>query len=248
MRQLLFYILIAFATNAHGQLSCDLNGFTYFNEFLTNPSTTGDGTMYLTNSGAGASSLMCGCAGLDGIGILNPATGSTSTGRTALSTSNTALEHKLGTYVYEVYVPSWDALSTGTQRYAILFGFIDNYTSVNQTDGAYFLYDEGGVSTSSAASANWQTVTAAGGSRTFNTTSTAFSTSGFKLRIETEPLGGNVYFYIDGTLIRTETATIPNSVGQRSGAGFLFIKSIGNTNISGYIDYISLSCTYKNTK
>jgi len=248
MRLLTLILLIALATSASGQIDCDLNGFRYFNEFLSDPSTTGDGGMYLTNSGTGAGSLICGCAGLDGIGILNPATGSTSTGRTALATSNTALEHKLGTYVYEVYVPSWDALSNGTQRYALLFGFIDNYTSVNQTDGAYFLYDEGGVSTSSAASANWQTVTAAGGSRTFNTTSTAFSTSGFKLRIETEPLGGNVYFYIDGTLIRTETATIPNSVGQRSGAGFLYIKSIGSSNITGYIDYISLTGTYKNTK
>lgn len=212
--------------------------FTYFNEFLNTVGTaTGGNDIIATNSGTGAGTNNQATSAAERVGLVRSTTGSTATGRTSPGTSSTACAFGGGSWVYEIEI-KLTTLSTVTERYQLVLGFHDIQNAANQTDAIAFVYDEGGVSTGSAASANWQTLTASNTARTFTTTSTAVATGWVNLRIEVNAAGNSVTFYVNGTSVATHTTNIPTGTSRVTGFGYLLIKSIGTTARTMDVDYI----------
>jgi len=150
-----------------------------------------------------------------------------------------------GRILYEtsVQVPT---LSTSGERFAFISGFTSALNNITIPNGAAFLYDEGGVATGSAASANWQVLTAAGGSRTYTTTATVVTAGQwYKLQVIVNAAATSVGFYIDGTLVHTETSTIPTAA---IGFANQIIKSNGTTARSVLVDYVYLKQKYTTAK
>lgn len=210
----------------------NLAKWEYWNEWIAAPTATTSGgndlVVNATGTGAGAGVVAAPSANRPGITVLQ--TGSTATGRTSYYTNAGLNTFELGggaaTLATDLFVPN---LSTSGERFAFLFGFYDA-TTMNQTDGIYFLYDEGGVSTGSAASANWQCVTVSNSNRTFTTTSTAVSSTGFqRLSIEVSAAGTSVVFKIGGTTVATHTTNIPTGNARLVTFGYQLIKSIGTS-------------------
>ena len=227
------------------------HSYNYSNEFINGLATsTGGDDIVSTSSGTGASSTGTSATSASNVvGLLTSTTGTTATGRTAISSYGSAIALGGGAVAYEFRIDGISALSTVTDRYAILVGLFDTYSAANQVDGVYFLYDEGGVSTGSAASANWQTVTVSNSNRTFNTTSTAVSTAGAILRIEINAAGTQVDFYINGVLMPTpHVANIPTGTARATGFGAMIIKSIGITARVMNSDYVQLHINYTTPK
>lgn len=205
-----------------------LAGFQYHNDFI-NPvtSTTSDGSgMILIVNGSGATCTTVQTPAVNRVGIAQTTTGTTSTGRVALATGNTPVRLSGGEWLYTADV-NVVQLSTATERFALLIGFLGSYTTINQTNAVYFLYDEGGVSTNSpGASANWACATVSNSSRTITNTSTAVVSGTFvRLQIVVNAAGTSVGFYINGSLVHTETNTIPTAANREVGFGALTVKS-----------------------
>lgn len=128
--------------------------------------------------------------------------------------------------------------SDATNTFQYLVGFWDTF-SVNQVDGAYFLYDAQGVSTGSASSGNWQIVTSSNSVRTFTTTSVAIDNTNLqKLRIDVNAAGTSVQFYINNTLVGTHTTNIPTGTARSFGMGNYLQKSAGTTARTVDVDYM----------
>lgn len=217
--------------------------FRYINDFINTVTTSSPGNdVQATNSGTGAATSTQATDGSGRVGLVRSTTGTTATGRTAVATGGSVVRTGGGTWVYENSL-NITTTSTVTERFQLAIGFIDTYTAANQVDGIYFLYDEGGVSTSSTASGNWQTVTVSNSTRTFNQNSqnTTAVTQGtwITLRIEINAAANSVLFKINGTTVATHTTNIPTGAGRETGFGWLLIKSIGTTARTVDFDYLS---------
>jgi hypothetical protein len=206
--------------------------------------------MYASITGTGATFGMNASSRKNAVGVVYFQSGTTSTGRCALiANSTTVSAFGGGAWVYETKIDTIPTLSTSGERYIFWTGFGDVNSSALQSDGAYFVYDEGGVTTGSTASANWQCVTAAGGSRTWHTTSTAVGLSQQKLKIEVNAAGTAVLFYINGSLIHTATGTIPTTaITNATGFANGILKAVGNLNRTVGVDYIKIQCDYTTPK
>jgi hypothetical protein len=225
------------------------NAYEYFNDFITTVSTTTVGSeVAATNSGTGAATSAQATDNATNVGLNRTTTGTTATGRSYVNSSASSIRFGGGEWFYQIR-NNITTLSTSTERFQELYGFFDTYTAANQTDGAYFLYDEGGVSTGSAASPNWQLVTASNGSRTFTTTSTAVTAGSYtKLRIEVNAAGTSVTFYINGNPVGTHTTNIPVGSGRELGFGWGKIKSVGTTARTTDIDHLIVQQKYTTPK
>lgn len=223
--------------------------FDYINEFLNTPNTSALGTdIVATNSGTGAASATQTTDGANRIGLLRTTTGTTATGRSYVNTASGVIRLGGGAWVYEAHV-NIATLSTSTERYQALFGFFDTYNAANQVDGVYLLYDEGGVSTGSAASANWQLVTTSNSTRTFSTSSTAVTNGAWvKLRVEVNAAGTRADFFVNGTNIGNVTTNIPTASGRELGFGWGMIKSVGTTARTVDVDYLLAQNEYTTAK
>lgn len=219
------------------------HGYTYFSEFINTVGTSAGGNeVVATNSGTGAGTSNT-SAGPNRPGQVRSTTGTTATGRTSPSSASNAIIFGGGTWVYEMDI-NISTLSTSTERFQILLGFFDVQSGVNQTDGIYILYDEGGVTTGSAASANWQIVTSSNSTRTFTTSSTAVATGWVNLRIEVNAAASSVTYYVDGASLGTHTTNIPSGSSRAAGFGWLLIKSAGTTARGLDVDYLFVESTF----
>jgi len=219
------------------------NYFVYRNDFINTVTTSSPGNdVQATNSGTGAATSTLATSDAGKPGLVRSTTGTTITGRTAVATGASVVRLAGGAWVYEQSF-NITTTSTVTERFQLAIGFIDTYTAANQVDGVYFLYDEGGVSTSSTATGNWQTVTVSNSTRTFNQNAqnpTAVAQGTWTtLRIEINAAGTSCVFKVNGTIIGTHTSTIPTGAGRECGFGWLLIKSIGTTARTVDVDYIS---------
>lgn len=138
-------------------------------------------------------------------------------------------------------------LSNSTNRFVFLVGFFgqagQQLTAANQNNGCYFLYDEGGVSSGSAASPNWQCVTAAGGVRTFTTTTVPWSVppnpNSYKLWVVVNDAANEVKFYINETLVATHTTNVPVGFSQPVAWGIGGLRIAGSSSFNvAFADYI----------
>lgn len=220
-------------------------GYYFLTDFAQETNTTGaDEGLVETNSTGSCSQQANDDQGR--IGVIRLTTAGSSTGRTALTTGTSIIRLGGGSWWFETSV-NVTTLSTSSQRFQLLLGFIDTLTAANQVDGVYFLYDEGGVSTSSTAAAYWQTCTTSNSTRTFNTSLTQTTvTAGqwYRLTIEVNAAANSVTFSIDGATKATHTANIPSATGRQVGYGAFLIKSVGTTARTVDLDWLGAACDF----
>jgi hypothetical protein len=132
-----------------------------------------------------------------------------------------------------------ETLATSLQDYTYRFGLCDS-SSADCTDGIYFEYDRS-VSTA------WQTATASNSTRTKNTTSSTVATGWHNFRIVINANGSSptsVDYYVDGTLIGSNTTNIPNGSARVTTPMFQFIKTVGSSAINTYIDFFYMYSSF----
>jgi hypothetical protein len=215
-----------------------------FDDFLNDSSNAGDAIWDETVAGTSAACSPTGVLSQDFqvVGLISCSTGSTATGRAALTTDSAAFLLGNGTTTFEARVTFSEA-SNVTNRYQGLIGIFDTYTGINQSDGVWLLYDEGGVTTGSTASANWQCGSASNGVRTFST-STVQVTNDLNdnltnVKIVVNASATEALYYVNDTLICTHTTNIPSGSQFRStGHGAAIFKSVGTTLRSIRLDYM----------
>jgi len=220
-----------------------LRGVQFFTDFISAGSTTpnlvasvgGGGTTNKTTSTPAPNQT------INQIGICQYQTGTTSTGFAGhVNDAQGALAFTLGggSWVYETFIEV-DTLSTLTEQFRFLTGFVTQSSVINEVNAVIFTYDSGGTRNGTIASPNWQCVTSDNNTRTLTTTSVAVTTTWTKLRIEINAAATSVTFYINDILVATHTQNIPTFANSR----FLaikqqIVKSAGTTNRSVYCDYL----------
>lgn len=116
-------------------------------------------------------------------------------------------------------------------RFNTYSGFIDNEGSESD-NGVYFSY------TDNVNSGRWECVTASGGSRTRTDSGVTVTTSFFSLKAVINAAASSVDFYINGTLVATNTTNIPTS--NACGPG----SSIINNGVANTSPVYRLDCMY----
>lgn len=135
-----------------------------------------------------------------------------------------------------------NTLATGTQDYTFRAGLCD-VLAAQCTDGVYLEYNR-------STSTNWITATAAGGTRTRNTTSTAVATGWHNVRMIINGDGvstpTSVDYFIDGTYIGSNTnpATIPTGSGEATMPMYQIVKTAGSTDRDVRIDYFNMTSSF----
>lgn len=214
-----------------------LQGLPYFDDCEL-PVTANTIPYILNTGGSGASAasytnVMYGAPGQTTFG-----TGTTSTGRTGDRTHTLCFSFGDGeaTVARRLQLP---VLSTAGDRYSTVVGFINVGTGVDQTNGAYFEYDEGGVAAGGSASPNWKIVTVNGSGKTRTTTTVPVDiNTWYKLVIVVNADASQADFYINDVLVGTHTTYIPQrTTSARFGAGFHTLKSAGTTAVVTIVDF-----------
>lgn len=216
------------------------NIYYYLDDCMNTVFAQGNGVLLNTLSGTGAQSAASANTVNTRVGIVRASTGVATTGRTGVTTG-IAIRFGGAPWFMEMDV-NITTLSTLAEQYQFAIGFFDIATGINQTDAACFIYDQGGVATSSTAATYWQTLTASNSARQFNeshTQVTANAGQWYRLRVEVNAAATSVAFYVDGVLIATHVTNIPGS-GRDTGFGWLLIKSLGTTARTVDIDYIEV--------
>ncbi len=223
-------------------------GFYFYEDFATDAATAtaGQGRGIETNDTGASTTLTAAIAGSGNHpGQVTSTTGTTATsGATFQAAGSSSIALGGGEWRYDVwfYIP---VLSAVAQEYGLLLGFFDVTNAANQVDGAYLLYDRLGSSTGSAASANWQTVTTAGSTRTFTTSSTAVTAATWiHGRVVVNAAASSVAYYIDGvSIVTAHTTNIPTG-SQLVGCGWCIKKSAGTTARTVIVDALELQCAF----
>lgn len=216
------------------------NGLYVYSHLLGVPATGAGDPAFGTVSGTGASTASTITTATNRPGIWRSTTGTTTTGRAAISCSVGGLAVGGGPIDLTLDV-KFPILSALAERYQFIVGLFDTLTAINQVDAVAFVYDEGGVATGSAASANWQAHTASNSNRTWTTGSVAVSTDTFqRLKLSINADGSSVAFYVGSTLIATHTTNIPTGVARALGFGWLNIKSLGTTTRDADVDFFEM--------
>lgn len=169
-------------------------------------------------------------------GVVSISAGTTNSGYTGLF-AGAGLKLAGGAWVYEaaVRVPT---LSTSGERFVLKFGLTNSFTGLDELDAVTFIYDEGGVTAGSSASANWQLCTSNANTRTYTDSGVVVPANTWtKLRLEINAGGTSVTFYIDGSSVGTVATNLPASTRNLNIAAFI-MKNVGTTARTVDIDYI----------
>lgn len=128
-------------------------------------------------------------------------------------------------------------LSSASETFRFFAGL--SASAQNVSGGAIaFLYDSTGANTGSAAIGRWQVVCSNGSNRSYTTTdSTVTAGQWYRLRAVVNAAGNSVEFYINGTLVKTETNNIP-AVAVSPMA--VLTKSNGTTARTVLVDFIRM--------
>jgi hypothetical protein len=189
-------------------------GSEYFNDFGVNNAFTGDGVFQTFPVNGGGYNTSANITGTY-IGHMGLSTGTNTNGQNAIRTDLNygrflQLSHRIS-LVSRLFIPT---LSDVTDRYNVIFGISVGTNSTVNT-GCAFIYDEGGVGTGTTASPNWQIITAASSVRTNFVTSVAVAiNTWYSFRIESNSTFTEIKYYINDTLVLTETTNIPTNVSS----------------------------------
>lgn len=218
-------------------------GMEYWNDFgLNNSFTDGVLTTFSINGGGhGNTTNPTPLSSQPYIGLQGLRTGLNSNGSARLTSDvniGRYMFNNNGRFEFEtrIYIRT---LSNSTDRYNIIAGLSSNNNSTT-TFGCVFVYDEGGVGTGNIVTPNWQIVTAVNSVRSvFDTGILVESNTFYKFRLTTNPTWTEVKYFINDTLVRTETSNIP--VNYNNGNIQVSIsKSAGNTDIVMLVDYVGI--------
>lgn len=190
-------------------------------EFRHDGGTSTEGGFFAGTAGGSFSYTPVG--GESGAAYGGLTTNTSATGAVAVRTVATAFNAANGPLYYLHKDAFVSDLSDGSQSYVVYTGTSNTSVGTEPTSGAYFEYDQ-------TVSANWLCVTAAGGSRTKTDSGVAvkvLASGTDKLQVKLE--GGVAKFWINNTLVRTETLTIPTGWTQPLGAGAAIRKTLGTT-------------------
>lgn len=164
-------------------------------------------------------------------GVQELRTGTTTSGRAALTTWNNVFDPDSGGFAVDfeasVMVPD---LSGGGEDYIVHLGFGDDWgTNGEHAECAGFVYRQ------ATDGDFWVAQTRDGGVETKTVTAVAPSTAGFQtLRVTGSSDGLTWTFYIDGTQVAQHTTNVPDG---RLGLGVRIYKTGGTTNRELYIDW-----------
>jgi hypothetical protein len=221
------YTLDRTPQRAYIRSSCDF--FSGVGDFVTSTSGTGASGVIGSNPSAGVTT--------SNFGWLNLTTGSTNTGRAALSWPNNAgntLSFGAGEIFIEGLV-SIDTLSDGTETFTVRLGFGDDRDG-DGTDGIFFRY------THSVNSGKFECVTRSNSVETAaDSGQTVAARTNYRLGILVNAAGTSVGFYINGTLVATNTTNIPTGTSRGSNLMWQIKKSAGTTSREIDIDYIEFT-------
>lgn len=208
------------------------------------------GTANLGNSAGGWAEVASGTGaqvdvstfGLDGTenaaGVVEVNTGTTTTGRCGIGKGTANFLFGNGNALRCASRNAVSALSDGTDTYTLYIGFIDNGGAGDVTDGAYFRYTHG------TNSGELEAVTANNGTRTATDTNVVLGAGTFSnYEIRVNAAGTSITFYINGTLVATNTTNIPTGAGRWTGLGFKIEKSAGSTARLLYMDWYKFLLT-----
>lgn len=198
-------------------------------------------------------------------GVQEYTTGSTSTGNVSMYIQRGAVWFGNGTWTWEDVV-GFPNLSTSSEEFALVDGYIDAASSLNQTDGCAFAYDRAGTMTDPTTGDAtgtpgdfWQIWCYSNGTRTgykLDTTSNAedsfarvisavgavtWSTNTNVYRLKIVYDGTKAHFYINGVEVGRITSNLPTGTGRITGIGRNLIKSVGSTARKVQFDYTRLA-------
>lgn len=192
-------------------------------------------------------------------GVVALQTGTTTTGSVQFTAHAQAVNFSDGNWTLEASV-EFPTLSNSTERYQAIVGFSDTNQAVNPTDGCWFQYDEGDVSTNpntgdtgGISGDNWAIWCASNGTRTgyeldgtasedsFTTVNSPVSAATwYRPRIVMEGTS-KARFYLGDTEVGRITTNIPSGTTRASGANVLIVKSAGTTERSMDLDQIRVA-------
>lgn len=171
------------------------------------------------------------------IGVIGISTGTDTNGRCSIHRGPSQIffgNH--GNALVIRYRAALSAVSDGTDTYTMYLGFGDSGgSSGDNNDGAYFRY------THSVNGGEFEAVTAKAGSRTATDTNVAAATTYKIFEIRVNAAGNSVTFYIDGSLVATNTTNIPDTSSNYCGFLAKIEKSAGTTARLLYIDWFDFN-------
>lgn len=188
-----------------------------------NSTTSGD---FSANSGNGGTSVTGGYnAEANHPGVVGGTTGTTTTnGWTVLGTRNAGMQGGGGMHGFEMWVKTPSVLPSA-EPYTLLVGLHDQQsvaTALADAAGAFRLSTFGDV---------WQFITANNSSITTNSVTAAASASTwYHVAADVAHGGSNVLFYLNGSLVATNTANIPTSSARLYGLTAFLADDGGTTN------------------
>lgn len=140
-----------------------------------------------------------------------------------------------GVYRYRADIQLSTA-SDGTDTYTVRFGFNDSAGApADGADGAFFRY------THSVNGGKWGCVTRSNSVETASDSGVAAISASYQsLEIEVNATGTSVAFYINGTLVATNTTNIPTGTARATGATAHIVKSLGTTARGFEIDLMAV--------
>lgn len=207
--------------------------YYYFTDF----ENTITGTIFSANTAGSGSNIANTTPATGSIGNFTLTTGTTATGRAAVSTgANTNYQLGFGTTVVEWRVRTPTALTDGTNTYTVKTGLAELATGA-ETRGVYFQY--------SISSSVWQVINRSASTNSTGTTSvTVVANTWYKLKIVVNAAATSVDFYIDDVLVSTLTGNIPTANPLMPMCGIF--KSVGVNQSIMAVDYFGMNIYWTN--
>lgn len=209
---------------------------------------------YTINLSTGASGLLT-VENTGRLGIMALRLGTGATDWAAIMTNSTSVLLDQGTWTFETTL-AFPTLSDGSEGYTVLIGFANDHTSLDQSSGAYFLYDQaneaiGGPNTSNLNRWSLWSVFDAGDDASVVASKTAILTDVDVVavtypetniyRVKVMATDTAVTGFINGELVGTIETDIPTGLAGGMGAGIGIIKHTGTTSRRVDIDQTRLS-------
>ena len=145
----------------------------------------------------------------------------------ALGCGRTVIEHR-------IRIPTE---STGSETFTVFVGLYDHQTT--PVDGAWFEYS------SAANSGNWQCKVANNSSTTTTANTSVAWNSGWNIfTIDVNSTATEVKFYINGTLVGTETGANIPGVSRQSNICHGIVKNVGSGQRFIHVDYVDVYVKY----
>jgi hypothetical protein len=199
-------------------------GYAYVNHDYRNSS---DAYALLTASSGGAISETNQTNVVDRAGLLEWSTGTSASGSGSFLSGapNTIMLANLWYWKVE-FMFRILTLSSAGMAYTLRIGFIDSGTAESQ-DGVFFRYTHS-VNTGKFECVSRNNNVETGSAANSNVTAEISNYHRFEIRVY--PLGNLADFFIDGTLVGSQTTNIPTGATRGTTGGFMFLKTAGITN------------------